>query len=83
MSQVISSFLPLPHELKNRGTKRKILKVLKIALENFTWSGKEIPHVGFAPPPNKEIEHRLIAQGDHRPFTIDGVLPFPPKPCNK
>ena len=46
MSQVISSFPQLPHELKNRGTKRIILKVLKIAHEKFTWSGKEIPHVG-------------------------------------
>ena len=35
---------------------------------------------GFARPPNDEIEPRLIAQGDHRPFTIDGALPFPPKP---
>ena len=35
---------------------------------------------GFAAPPNDEIERRLIAQGDHRPFTIDGALPFPPKP---
>ena len=40
------ALLLLPHELKNRDTKRKILKVLKVAHENFTWSGKEIPHVG-------------------------------------
>ena len=26
--------------------KGEILKVLKIAHENFTWSGREIPHVG-------------------------------------
>ena len=45
MSQVISSFPLLPHELKNRGTKRRILEVLKIAYENFTWSGREIPHI--------------------------------------
>ena len=32
--------------LKHRDTKRRILKVLKIAHEKFTWSGKEIPHVG-------------------------------------
>ena len=38
---------------------------------------------GFAAPPNNEIERRLIAQGDHRPFTIDGALPFPPKPRKK
>ena len=37
----------------------------------------------FAVPPNDEIEHRLIAQGDHQPFTIDGVLSFPPKPRKK
>ena len=43
---VICSFPLLPHELKNRGTKRRILKVLKIAHEKITWSGKEIPHVG-------------------------------------
>ena len=46
MSRVISSSLLLPHELKNRGTKKRILKVLKIAHEKFIWSGKEIPHVG-------------------------------------
>ena len=28
------------------GTKEKILKVLKIAHEKITWSGREIPHVG-------------------------------------
>ena len=46
MSQVITNFLLLPHELKNRGTQRRILNILKIAHEKFTWSGREIPHVG-------------------------------------
>ena len=35
---------------------------------------------GFAVPSNTEIQNRLTAQGDPRPFTIDGVLPFPPMP---
>ena len=32
--------------LKTEAQKRRILKVLKIAHENFTWSGREISHVG-------------------------------------
>ena len=38
---------------------------------------------GFAVPPNAEIQNLLTTQGDLRPFTIDGVLPFPPKPRKK
>ena len=30
-----------------------------------------------APLDNAEVERRLKAQGDIRPFTIDGVRPFP------
>ena len=41
MSQIISSSLLLPHELKNRGTKRSILNILKIALDKFIWNGKK------------------------------------------
>ena len=43
MSQVISSFLPLPHELKTEG----ILNILKVAHDKFIWNGKEIPHIGI------------------------------------
>ena len=35
---------------------------------------------GWAVPSNTEIQNRLTAQGDPRPFTIDGALPFPPMP---
>ena len=38
---------------------------------------------GFAVPPNAEIQNHLITQGALRPFTIDGVLPFPVKPSKK
>ena len=31
--------------LKTEAQKGEFLKVLKIAHENFTWSGREIPHV--------------------------------------
>ena len=38
---------PLPHELKQEHTTGlAVLKVLKVAHEQFTWSGGEIPHVG-------------------------------------
>ena len=47
MSQVITNFLLLPRELKNRGTKRSILNILKVAHDKFTWNGKEIPHIGI------------------------------------
>ena len=33
------------------------------------------------PPPNRDIEIRVVSQGDHRPFmSLEGALPFPPKP---
>ena len=36
------------------------------------------------PPPNHEILERIIAQGDVRPFnSLEGALPFPPKPKTK
>ena len=36
---------------------------------------------GLKPPSNKEIETRLLASRDDRPFnTLEGVRPFPPKP---
>ena len=46
MSQVITSSLLLPHEFKNIDTKKRILNILKVAHENFTWSGRKIPHIG-------------------------------------
>ena len=46
LSHVISCFPLLPHDLKNRGTKRRILNILNIAHEKFTWSAREIPQVG-------------------------------------
>ena len=37
----------LPHELKQEHkTGLIVLKVLKVAHEQFTWSGGEIPHIG-------------------------------------
>ena len=47
MSQVISSFLLLPHELKHRGTKKGILNILKVAHDKFNWNGREIPQIGI------------------------------------
>ena len=47
LSQVISSSLLLPHELKNKDTKRRILNILKVAHEKFTWIGRKIPHIGW------------------------------------
>jgi hypothetical protein len=38
-------------------------------------------HTGFTPPPNAEIETHLELRHDMRIFnTLDGILPFPPKP---
>ena len=35
---------------------------------------------GFAVPPNTKIQNFLTTQGDPSPFTIDGVLSYPPMP---
>ena len=41
------NFKLLPHELKQEHkTGLIVLKVLKVAHEQFTWSGGEIPHIG-------------------------------------
>ena len=57
---VISRFLLLPCELKNRDTKRRILNILKIAHEKFTWSGREIPYAGRY---GGHKWQRILAQG--------------------
>ena len=35
---------------------------------------------GTPPPPNADVQKRCEDQGDYRPFTLNGVIPFPPKP---
>ena len=41
------NFKLLPHELKQEHkTGLIVLKVLKVAHKQFTWSGGEIPHIG-------------------------------------
>ena len=47
LSQVISSFATASSWAKNRGTKRSILNILKVAHDKFTWIDKKIPHIGI------------------------------------
>ena len=58
----------------------RIQQVIAGVICNDVLSRTGVYFNGFAAPLNDEIERRLIAQGDHRPFAIDGALPFPPKP---
>ena len=60
MSRVITNFLQLPRELKNRGTKMSILNILKVAHDKFTWSVKEIPHIGIMVDALERLVSRIL-----------------------
>jgi hypothetical protein len=54
--------------------------IYMIILRDVTKKGG-LFHIGFTPPPNAKIETRLELCYDTRTFnTLDGILPFPPKP---